>query len=80
MASESLQHDFSQSDSQQSLLFTLGRKGPSESDQFRGLPEAILNYTFCFKEFFWKMKVSISEETAICYLETIFFCKLILLF
>lgn len=37
-----LQLGFSETDSQQYLLLSLGREGPSESSKFQELPEAIL--------------------------------------
>lgn len=37
-----VQHGSSESGSQQSLLFILGREGPSESAQLQRLPESVL--------------------------------------
>ena len=51
ISQSSLQLCFSESDSQQSLLFTLGREGPSESGQFQGLPEAILSHLLSYGAF-----------------------------
>ena len=39
----SLQLGLYKRDSQQSLLFTVGKEWPSESGQFQGVPEGILN-------------------------------------
>lgn len=43
VSESSLQFGLSESGSQQSLLFTLRRAGPGESDQFQRLPEVMLS-------------------------------------
>lgn len=54
-----------QSNSHQSLLFILGREGPSESDQFQGLPEAILGcLPSILRHFSAGSNVSTWEDTA----------------
>lgn len=52
-------------DSEQFVLFTLAREGPSESPWFQGLPVTTLNcLPFGLRGLLARWNVSISEETA----------------
>lgn len=60
----SLQHGFSPSVFQQSLLFTHWNERPSEFAQFQGLAEALLSSVFLvLRSFLGRLNVSNWEET-----------------
>lgn len=52
-------------------MFTLGKEDPTEFCQFQGLPEAILRWLLCLRNFLAGWNVSASEETVIEQLFTV---------
>lgn len=63
VSKSSLQLGLFERDSQQLVLFTLGKKGPRESARFEGLREAILSYLpSSLRSFPARWNVSILEE------------------